>query len=394
MEFTPEFLGNRIFRDQELTYDKILSYVGKADGILYEAAVLQPNGDYLIQIQAPNARTVTVTPWFGKMLSNGKMPWAGTPIDAQKGGDGVFRCTIPFDENITGPRHVDISIDGTPVLWPYLPVVWAGNRMHNYLEIPDRDMEFIHVKDVPHGAVSRNIYWSSVTNDWERCFVYTPPGYMKSNKEYPVLYLLHGGGENETVWTSTGRVNYILDNLLAAGECEPFIVVMNNGMIRYPVDDQRGWMDLCFEDNLLNCCIPFIEETYRVRTDKWSRAIAGLSMGSYQGNSVGFRHPELFGYMGNFTSTMYSGTNKYSYERCYEQVLSDPEAFRKNYRVFFSSATPQEDHMDYFMVDNKLMKQAGLADMDGYHCIVHAPRMTRWNSWRMGLRDFAKLLFK
>lgn len=394
MNFSKEFLSNKIFRDQELTYDKILSYVGDKDGNIYEGAKLLPNGDYELKIKAPNAESVIVTPWFGDILPDGKMPWDGNPIEAVKDGDGVFTCIIPFDEMKTGPRHVDITIDGTPILYPFLPVVWAGNRMHNFLEIPDVDTEFIHIKDVPHGTVSREIYWSSETNDWERCFVYTPPGYMKSHDDYPVLYLLHGGGENETVWTSTGRVNFILDNLIAAGECVPFIVVMNNGMIRYPEDDKRGWMDLCFENNLINCCIPFIEEKYRVKTDKWSRAIAGLSMGSYQSNSVGFRHPEMFGYMGNFTSTMYSDTNKYSYERNYEEVLSDPEKFKENYRVFFSSATPEEDHMDYFTIDNELMIKAGLGDMPGYHCIVHPARTTRWNSWRMGLRDYAKLLFR
>lgn len=393
-EFTQNWIENKIFHMHELSCNRILSYVEERDGKGYDAVQLQPNGDYRVRITAPQASTVQVIPWFGIVQENGKMPWDGIPIEATKDKNGVFECVIPYDEMKTGPRHVDIYIDGTFVVWPYLPVIWQGNCVHNFLEVPDPDMEFIHVKNVPHGTVSRELYWSTETQDWERCMVYTPPKYMKSNLEYPVLYLLHGGGENETVWTSTGRANFIMDNLIAAGEAVPFIIVMANGMIRYPEDDKRGWFDLCFENNLINCVIPFIEENYRVRTDKWSRAIAGLSMGSYQSNAIGFHHPELFGYMGNFTSTMYSEGNCYAYENDYKRILANPEQFKKNYRVFFSSATPEEDHMDFFKKDHELMLEAGLGDMPGYHYIIHPARMTRWCSWRMGLRDYAKLLFR
>jgi enterochelin esterase family protein len=394
MEFTKDFLANKIFRDQELNYDSILPYIVKGSGEVFEGAVLQPNGDYLFRIKAPNAQEVKVTPWFGQVLPDGRMPWAGIPIYAEKNWNGVFECTMPYDEKKTGPRHIDISIDGTDIIWPYLPVVWTANRMHNFVEVPDPEMEFIHIKDVPHGAVCKEIYWSKVTNEWERCLVYLPPGYMKSNESYPVLYLLHGGTENETVWTSTGRANFIIDNLLAQRKCVPFIIVMNNGMLRYDTDKERGWYDLCFEDSLINCGIPYIEANYRVKADKWNRAIAGLSMGSYQSNDIGFRHPELFSYMANFTSTMYSEVNKFAYERNYEQVVADPETFMKNYKVFFSSATPEEDHLPYFMKDNEIMKKTGLDKMPGYRCIVHGARTTRWNSWRMGLRDYAQLLFR
>lgn len=399
MEFTKELLSNDIFKLSELSFDftprKKTEGSQVFDPVCEPTAVLQPNGDYVIKFLAPDAKEIKVVPWFGDPTPEGYAPWRDEPIYAQKDEDGVFTCLLPFDERKTGPRNLDIFLDGTFVVWPYLPIYWSGGKPWNYLEVPDVDMAFSYVRDVPHGTVSHNYYWSGETKRYERCLVYTPPGYMNGTESYPVLYLQHGGGENETVWTSCGRINFIMDNLIAEGKCVPFIVVMNNGMIRYENLKAPNYMDDCFENSLINYCIPFIESTYRVKPGKWNRAIAGLSMGSMQTNDIGFKHPDVFGNMGSFTSTMYHDDFFTTYERPWPKVMANPEKFMKDYKVFFCSATPQEDHIPLFNKDAEIMRDAGIeGKMPGYRRVLHDGRFIRWDSWRMGMREFATMLFR
>ena len=394
MQFSRELRENPIFRASEAMFDRIP--LRAKEGDVPDAAVLQPNGDWLIRILAPQARTVDILPWLGDPGPEGYAPWRDGWIRAERKENGCFEAILPWDERKTGTRNIEVYIDGTFVLWPYLPALWSGGFLHNCLEVPDEDMTFCYVReDIPHGTVSRSYYYSHVTGRTERCLVYTPPGYMKGSERYPVLYLQHGGGENETTWVSGGKVNFILDNLIADGACVPFIVVMNNGMIRYPEQEGTGVMDDCFGRSLTECCIPFIDGNYRTLPDKWHRAIAGLSMGSMQTNDIGFNHPELFGNMGSFTSAMVHDSFRTTYERPWPRVMADPERFMRDYRIFYCSATPQEDHMPLFLADAEVMRKAGLEGrMPGYVRRVHPARMTRWNSWRMGLREFATLLFR
>lgn len=399
MEFSKELLENRIFDLSELNFDftsrKKRNSFGTFDPEADRSCVLQPNGDYILKFLAPNAREIKVVPWFGDPTPEGYAPWRDKPLYAQKDEDGVFTLLLPFDERKTGPRNLDIYVDGTFVVWPYFPVYWSGGKVWNYLEIPDNDMAFSYIYDVPHGSVTQNFFYSRETKHCERCVVYTPPGYEKDEQAYPVLYLQHGGTENETVWTSCGRVNFIMDNLIARGECKPFIIVMNNGMLRYDTLEEKNYVDDCFENILINDCIPFIDNRYRTKADKWNRAIAGLSMGSMQTNDIGFKHPDIFGNMGSFTSTMYHPTFFTTYERPWPKVMANPEQFMKDYKVFYCSATPQEDHIPLFMKDAEIMREAGIeGKMPGYRRVLHDGRFIRWDSWRMGLREFATMLFR
>lgn len=397
MYFSQELLSNKIFELSELSFDFTpirKGGEGSFDPDRDRTAQLQPNGDYILRFYAPEAKEIKIVPWFGDLSPEGYAPWRDQPIYAVKNEDGVFEVLLPFTENRTGPRNLDIFVDGTFVVWPYLPIYWSGGKPWNYLEIPDLDMEFSYIKDVPHGSIVHNYYWSDATQNWERCIVYTPPGYMNGTESYPVLYLQHGGTENETVWTSCGRVNFIMDNLLAEGKCVPFIIVMNNGMLRYPSTPEK-YVDECFEKMLINDCIPYIEANYRVKTGKWNRAIAGLSLGSMMTNDIGLRHPEIFGNMASFTSTMYHTDYLTTYERPWPKVMSNPEQFMKDYKVFFCSATPQEDHLPFFLKDAEIMREAGIeGNMPGYRRVIHDGRFIRWDSWRMGMREFATMLFR
>lgn len=398
MQFDQELLSNKIFQATELSFDYTpLSKNGDEpfDPERDRSAQLLPNGDYLLRFLAPEAKEIKVVPWFGDPTPEGYAPWRDKPIYAVRDESGLFTLLLPFNENHTGPRNLDIYVDGTFVVWPYLPVYWSGGKVWNFLEVPDVDLAFSYIQDVPHGAVSHNYFWSGETGDWERCVVYTPPGYMNGTESYPVLYLQHGGTENETVWTSCGRVNFIMDNLIAEGKCVPFLIVMNNGMLRYEAQRANNYMDDCFENMLIRDCIPYIESHYRVKTGKWNRAIAGLSMGSMQTNDIGFKHPDLFGNMGSFTSAMYHTDFFTTYERPWPKVMANPEQFMRDYKVFFCSATPQEDHLPLFLKDAEIMREAGIeGKMPGYRRVIHDGRFIRWDSWRMGMREFATMLFR
>ena len=385
MNFTEEFLSNKVFCDQALTFDPLHSEI--IDGKPADTgAIIKDNGDVFFRIYAPNTKEVMIM----SLMHNGK----GTrKLILEKQGNGMFEGTLSYIEECTGPSTIDIYFDGTLLVYPYIPVYWTANRPCNFVEIPDYDLDFMMIKNVPHGAMSREIYWAHVLNTWERCNIYTPPGYMNSDEEYPVLYLLNGGGDNEMCWEYSGRVAHILDNSIAEGKTKPFIAVMNNGMLRHSKNN-TGSIDDAFERMLIESCIPYIEKTYRVKKDKWNRAIAGLSMGSFMTSDIGFKHPDLFGYMGHFTASMTEKNLKMSYERPYPKVMQDAEKFAENYKIYYRSTTRLENHFEYFEADDELCAAGGIDKLPCYHRKVYSDTTSKWSSWRMGIRDFSQLIFK
>ena len=192
VKFSKEFLSNKVFQDQALNFDPprpMGARRGDPTGKPLDlGALVQPNGDILFRIDASNAKNVTLK--FGLVRE----------LILTKRDDGIFEGLLPYDDNNTGPMSVDVYVDGMLFLYPFMPISWSRMRPCNFIEVPDKEMEFMFIKDVPHGGMGREIYWVDALKSWERCMVYTPPGYMKSTREYPVLYLQHGGGENETSW--------------------------------------------------------------------------------------------------------------------------------------------------------------------------------------------------
>lgn len=300
-----------------------------------------------------------------------------------EGGDGGF-CPLEF------------RVDGTVVLNPMAPVGHGGSRPINYADVPQKDVDFFDLADVPHGSVTQEYYFSKATGLWKSCLVYTPPGYMKDDiKTYPVLYLQHGHGENEQCWVHQGRANFILDNLIAQGKAKPFIVVMNNGMVQKIEDGVRVLDPSKIDALLVEDCIPFIEKTYRARTDKWSRAMAGLSMGSMQTSMVTLTHPERFGYAGVFSGFV-RPLSQLINASSYLDALDDKDAFARNYRLFFRACGDRDLLvLERFNGDSDLMKSKGLTPEDcPAHEEVFYPGEHEWNVWRMCLRDFAQKIFR
>ncbi len=383
-----EFRKNAVFGDWPLHYDKLLPetevpepgtqlHKVQTEKIERDTGVtVLPNGDVKFRIYAPAVKEVKIR----------SKAFAMSLVKTQ---DGYFEGVLKFEPGLAGPHSFDFIFDGTTLLYPYVPISWHRNRPVNYVDIIDPETPYVLVNDVPHGSVTREIYWSAVMGRWERCLVYTPPGYMKGEGEYPVLYLQHGATENEVTWEYNGRVSSIMDNMIASGEVKPFIIVMNNGMIAYP--DKPGY-GTAFGDILLTDCIPFIERTYRVKTDKWNRAMAGLSMGSSQTSHYGLTHPELFGYLGLFSGFMRN--REETGDSPHLAIMNDPAVFAESFKVFFRSVGDQDALAPRFYEDDEICHAKGVDVCPNFYRVVYEGQTHEFGAWRRALHDFAPLLFR
>lgn len=344
------------------------------------------NGDVTIRLYSPGTKKICLVDNKTKEETLFKNP-----------EQDIFEIVISWEPSIAGPLAKNILADGQKRVFPELPVAWNGNEIRNCIDVPSPYGDLWSVKNNPHGVVGTEIIYSSVMNDYKRCMVYTPPGYMKENRDYPVLYMLHGGGANELDWFFSGHAAHIFDNLIEEGKMTPFIAVTVLGMVRFPSSGKVVW-DAALECMLTEDIIPYIDKNYRTLTDKWNRGICGLSMGSYMTNDIGFRHPELFGYMGSFTATMTHYIDFPNYERPFlalmKEIKGNPEEFANRYRVFFRSTTPLEDHLDYFETDDRIVADAGIDKLSCNYRKLYSADTSKWDSWRLGLYDFAQLIFK
>lgn len=314
--------------------------------------------------------------------------------ELEKGEDGLW--TAVADGGDGGFCPVTFFVDGVEVLNPLAPIGFGASRPINYADIPQEDGDFFACRDVPHGSVTQEFYNSGTTGTVKSCLVYTPAGYMKdSSGEYPVLYLQHGHGENEQCWVHQGRANFILDNLIAQGKMTPCIVVMNNGMVQKEQDGLRVLDYNLLGTVLIEDCIPFIESRYRVRTGKWNRAMAGLSMGSWQTSQTTLAHPDEFGYAGVFSGFVGPRIGCPIYPD-YLKELDDKEKFQRDFKVFFRACgVDDEVAIEAFRADSAMFAEKGLApDQCPSHIEVTYPGEHEWNVWRKCLRDFAQLIFR
>jgi enterochelin esterase-like enzyme len=247
------------------------------------------------KILAPAADCVRVSLGLG-----GK---GGTKLT--KGEDGFWIGTTagPMDE---GFHYYNVKIDGGKFNDPGALNFYGSVRWESGIEIPAHDQDFYALKDVPHGKVEQILFPSKSTNTSRRAFVYTPPGYDKSKEKYPVLYLQHGWGEDETAWSNQGRANLIMDNLIAAGKTKPFIIVMTYGMTNEVKFGQLGSFDIKpFQTVLIDELIPYIDNNYRTVANQNNRAMAGLSMGGMETKTITLARPDVFAYYGLLSGGTY-----------------------------------------------------------------------------------------
>lgn len=334
---------------------------------------------------------------------------AGKIYEMTKDENGVWTGTSePQDE---GFHYYQLNIDGASVPDPGSLYYYGASRWGSGIDVPAADEEFYTVKNVPQGSINEVYYWSDVTEKMRHGYIYLPAEYYKNpTKKFPVLYLQHGMGENETGWSAQGKTGIIMDNLIAAGKAVPFLIFMDNGLdVRRPGDPapgqggfggqrpqgqrpqggpgqggpRRGFGFNAFQDVLIKDIIPMVEKNYRVIADADHRAMAGLSMGGMQTHGITLANPTTFGYVGMFSGGTFN-----------TEELKDAADFKKTNKVLFMSAGGKETRMAEG--ENSVGAAANNLKALGInaHSYVSPGTAHEWQTWRRSLYQFAQLLFK
>jgi enterochelin esterase-like enzyme len=320
----------------------------------------------------------------------------GKKYDLTKDEKGVWTGeSLPQDE---GFHYYQLNIDGASVPDPGSLYFYGAGRWGSGIEIPAGDQDFYALKNVPHGLVSENIYFSKITNAWRRCFIYTPAEYnTNTTKHYPVLYLQHGSFEDETGWPTQGKANLILDNLIAEGKAVSMIIVMDNGYaIKPPVNgtsDSKPNPFSAFEEVMIKEIIPMIDEKFRTHADREHRAIAGLSMGANQTMRIIMNNLDKFAYIGAFSGTPnYPGTDPIDAATFLDGKFKDGASINKQLKLIWLGLGTKEPNpfpasVGAFraMLDKQGIKYAWYESPGTAH---------EWLTWRRDLKQFAGLLFK
>ncbi|HZV03827.1 MAG TPA: alpha/beta hydrolase-fold protein [Gemmataceae bacterium] len=328
---------------------------------------------------------------------------------AQKDKDGFWTATT--DPQVPGFHYYRVFIDGAEVSDPSSEMFYGTGKMTSGIEIPEKGVDYYLPKDVPHGEVREHWYYAKTTQEWRRIFVYTPPGY-DTNREtrYPVLYLQHGGGEDERGWPNQGRVNFILDNLIAERKAKPMLVVMEKGYARKPGEPTPtpparpapgqnrpaprdfSRMFSTFEEVMVKDLIPMIDATYRTIPNRENRAMAGLSMGGMQTFQITLKHLDLFAYIGGFSGGGggFGGT-PFDPKTAHNGVMADAGEFNRKVRLLWLGIGTAEGERMYNSIKNyhEALEKAGIK-----HVYYESPGTAHeWLTWRRCLHEFAPRLF-
>lgn len=341
---------------------------------------IDSEGRVTFRVRAPAAKSVAVAGRAEDSGMNGNKPY-----EMVRGENGVWTVT-------TGPirpgfHYYELIVDGWRGNDPASETYFGWGRPTSGLEVPDPKLDFYDVKDVPHGEVRIVWYRSQVTGTTRRAFVCTPPGYDRlTDRRYPVLYLQHGAGESERAWTSQGRANFILDNLLAAGRAKPMIVVMENGYAvragASPTGDSRG--NEGFADLVVRDLVPFIDATYRTLTDREHRAIGGLSMGAGQALKIGLNHLDLFASIG----TLSGGARNFEPKTSFGGVFSDPVTINARLRLLWIGYGTEDRGYESGKRFHEALTAARIE-----HTWFECPGSHEWQVWRKHLLELAPKLF-
>lgn len=333
----------------------------------------------VFRIKAPEANKVQID--LGKLY------------DMIKDDQGIW--TVTTDPQVPGFHYYSLVIDGVKVADPASESFYGMGRMASAIDIPEKGVDFYEIKNVPHGTISSNYYFSKVTNSWRRLFVYTPAGYETNTKEkYPVVYIQHGGGEDERGWAVQGKTDIILDNLIAEGKVRPMIVVISNGNVKNGSGGYSSVAMAAFKEEITENIVPFIDKTYRTMADVRYRALCGLSMGGGQSFYAGLESPDCFASVGIFSSGIFGGINnpsgkEFDAEKEIPGLLSKSQSFNEKLRLFYISVGEQDPRYEFTQKAVKKFRDSGLkvefASFPGGH---------EWQVWRKSLYDFAQKVFK
>ena len=373
---------------------------------------IHPDNRVTFRVAAPEAQKVRVR--------------TGPGFDMSKGQDGLwYVTTTPL---VVGFHYYTLSIDGAVVADPATRTFFGSGYYNSAIEVPEPagESDYYTVKDVPHGQVRQHRYFSKVTGAWRRSYVYTPPGYDADSKtKYPVLYLLHGWGEDEQGWHVQGHVDAIMDNLIAQKKARPMIIVMDNlnavkpgesaalyfargsltqavpqpapapgappaGRGAGPGPGRGGRGSLAssvFTDMLLTDLMPMVERTFRVATGRENRAMAGLSMGGAQTFGTALANLDKFAYLGGFSGSS-GGRGGFEPKTANDGVFADAAAFNRKVKVLFLGIGSAEGPGTKTFSEQ--LTQAGIRNV-----YYESPGTAHeWLTWRRCFREFAPLLFR
>jgi enterochelin esterase family protein len=350
-----------------------------------------PDRKVTFRIYAPKADEVSVSGDFGQ---GGKM---------MKDDKGVWSIEVgPLAPDFYSYTYI---VDGVRTVDPKNGMIKQGiASVDSVFEVPGDEAAFEANRDVPHGEIRAVWYRSGTLDGLRRMHVYMPPGYEASSERYPVFYLLHGGGDEDSGWSTIGRAGFILDNLIAAHQAVPMLVVMPNGSLPRPANlpprpapgtepspELRAAMEKLqgrFTDELLKDVVPFVERTYRVKTGAGNRALAGLSMGGGQTLRVLTTHPDQFAYVAIWSAGI-GGGSPADWESRNQAFLSAPDKVNQTVRVLSISVGDK----DFTLAGSK-----SLAEVLGNHKIKHEVHTSggghTWINWRHYLNEFAPKLFR
>lgn len=321
------------------------------------------DGTVAFRIYAPKAEFVTMS---GDLAEN-------TPAKLIKSPDGVWEVVLSGIE--PGVYRYSFNVDGVSTLDPKSDQAIETYSLLNYAPSGD---EFFALQNVAHGAVSERYYFSSATNSMRRLHLWTPAGFEKMTSKLPVLYLLHGGGDNDRGWQQLGAANLILDNLYANNNISPMIVVMPDGHIDTEI----------FVDDLCENIVPFIESTYNVYTDPAHRALSGLSNGGIQTMDVILKHHEMFDWYIVLSSGWFVGTD--AFEKNIAQLPSIAKDFNDHVKLLiFTQGGPEDIAYENGRKTVEAFKESGIK-----YEYYEAPGGHTWFTWRYNLRDLTPRLFK
>ncbi|RME90688.1 MAG: esterase [Verrucomicrobia bacterium] len=342
------------------------------------------DGKVTFRLRAPDADRVE--------LGGSDLPGTGfnRGIAMTKNEDGVWEVTIgPLEP---GSYRYRFRVEGVPVMDPRNPRTSESNEnAWSLVHVPGA--KWMDVQDVPHGAICEVTYWSTVLERFRRLHVYLPPGYETSGQSYPVFYLLHGAFDSDDSWSTVGRAGVIMDNLIAEGRAKPMVVVMPHGHTG-PFRFGAGFGSQ-FEKEFVTDIMPLMEKRYRVRTDRASRALAGLSMGGFQTLNIGIPNLEKFAYLGVFSSGIFGlgggpggDRPRPDFEEQNKAVLDNAE-LKKGLRLFWFATGRDDFLIETSRATVELFRKHGFEvtwkETDGAHT---------WKNWREYLHEFAPLLFR
>jgi len=364
-----------LFKPVDVTsFDKISNVGRPAETNVRSAKHPQilPNSRAVFRIKAPEAQKVQLD--FGKKY------------DMVKNNDGTWEVTT--DSLSEGFHYYSLIIDGVAIADPSSETFYGMGRMASGFEVPFKGDSYYEERNVPHGDIRIKRYYSNVTNTWRNFYMYTPPGYDKDfTEKYPVLYIMHGGGEDQRGWATQGKIDLILDNLIAAKKAVPMIVVMVDGNLPLNAFGEESLKT--FEKELKQNIIPFTEKNYRIKTEAQYHALAGLSMGGIQTLYAGVRNTDMFSYLGVFSSGWFASQKEMS-DPQYDFMKNNTDKINNNLKQFWISQGGKED----IAYNNCKIMLSKFDEMKIKYTYSEYPGGHSWPVWRNNIFNFAQLLFK